>query len=241
MNKKINKLNIILISLNTDTISETLNSIYIQTYTNLEIFIITYKENFRFNKFNKHKCNIIKLHTGDCVFNKLISLSASLSGDFITFMNSYDINAPKRFEKQILFMKSNKNINICSCLETSIDNDIYKIQCLDESNKFITGDNINSIINASYLPLDLYTFIFRKSFFTKLLYYSTYYSFTSEIDLILYFLRFEKINKVPEILYYVKNPRIPYNESLNYYDGPNTTNKLAIFNENKIINNIDYL
>ena len=86
-------------------------------------------------------------------------------------MNSSDINAFERFEKQILFMNLN-NLNICSCLEMPLHNNIQQKQALIESNNFITSDDINSVISASYLPLDLYTFVFRKSFFIKILYYS---------------------------------------------------------------------
>ncbi len=233
------KLSVILIALNSNDISTTLDSILNQSYANLEVFIITSKRYFNVFKSNKYKCCVIEVTDTDSIFNKLISLSTLLSGDFITFMNNSDINAPRRFEKQILFMNLN-NANICSCLEMPIDNDTFKNQALSESNNFVTSNDINFVVSASYLPLDLYTFIFKKSFFYKLLHYSKYYSFTSEIDLILYFLHFENINKVPEILYYVKNPRIPYNESLNYYLGPNTQNKLAIFNENKTLDNQYY-
>lgn len=234
-----NKLSIILIALNNDDISITLNSIFNQTFIALDVFILTTKIPINMPKENKNNCHIIKITDKDSVFDKLISLSVSLSGDFITFMNNSDINAPKRFEKQISFMNLN-NVNICSCLEMPIDNNICKREALSESNNFISSDDINFVISASYLPLDLYTFIFKKSFFVKILYYSKYYFFESEIDLILYFLRFEKISKVPEILYYVKNCRIPYDECLNYHQGLNTTNKLAIFNENKTLDSQDY-
>ncbi|MDO4536364.1 MAG: glycosyltransferase [Clostridium perfringens] len=234
-----NKLSIILIALNNDDISDTLDDIFKQNYANLEVFIITSKKYFNISKYNKYKCCVLEVNDTDSVFNKLISLSTSLSGDFITFMNSLDINAPKRFEKQILFMNSN-NVNICSCLEMPIDDDTCKNEALSESNNFVTSDDINFVISASYLPLDLYTFVFRKNFLNKILHYSSYYFFTSEIDLILYFLRFENISKVPEILYYVKKSRIPYDECLNYYLGPDTKNKLALFNKNNILNSQYY-
>ena len=234
-----NKLSIILIALNNHDISATLNSIFNQTFINLEVFILTSKLTLNIPKAEKNKCHIIKINDTACVFNKLISLSIKLSGDFITFMNNSDINIPKRFEKQIAFMNLN-NINISSCLEMPVNSNTCKSEDLSESNNFITSNDINFVISASYLPLDLYTFVFKKSFFTKISHYSKYYFFASEIDLILYFLRFENISKVPEILYYVKNSRIPYDECLNYHEGINTTNKLAIFNENRTLNNQDY-
>lgn len=60
--------------------------------------------------------------------------------------------------------------------------------------------------------------------------------------LILYFISyvFEKISKVPEILYYVQKSRLPHKECLNYCESPRTTNKLAIFNRNKILDNQSY-
>lgn len=232
------KLSVILID-NCDNIDKSLNNILDQSFTNLEVFIVTCKGHFNILEPNNNKIHVVKVSHKDSIFNKLISLSASLPGDFITFMNSSDINTLDRFEKQILFMNLN-NMNICSCLEMPLNNNMHKKQVSDESNNFVTSADINSIISASYLPLDLYTFVFKKSFFTKILYYSNYYFFTSEIDLILYFLRFENISKVPEILYYVNTPRIPYDESLNYYLGPNTTNKLAIFNNDKTLDNQYY-
>ena len=236
----VSKLSIILIAFNYDTIYDSLNSIFNQTFTNLEVFIITSKKYFNIPKFNGDKCHVIEVNDKDPIFNKLVSLSISLSGDFITFMNGEDINDCKRFEKQISFMNLNKNINISSCLEMPINNDISVETALNEANNFVTSTDINFVTAASYLPLDLYTFVFKKSFLIKILYYSSYYFFTCEIDLILYFLRFEKISKVPEVLYYVKNSRIPYAESLNYYQGPNTTNKLGIFNENNVLDNQCY-
>ena len=233
-----NKLSIILIH-NCNNIDNSLNNIFNQTFINFEVFIITYTKNLKLPKLTENKIHIIEPYNNFSIFNELISLSASLPGDFITFMNSSDINAFERFEKQILFMNLN-NLNICSCLEMPLHNNIQQKQALIESNNFITSDDINSVISASYLPLDLYTFVFRKSFFIKILYYSSYYFFTSEIDLILYFLRFENISKIPEVLYYVDNPKIPYDECLNYYLGPNTSNKLAIFNENKTLDNQYY-
>ena len=236
----INKLSVILIIFNDNNIHNTLNSINNQTFTNWEVFIITLKKSFTITEAKNNKYHIIEIDNKSSIFNILIPLSASLPGNFITFINDCDINDPKRFEKQISFMNSNNFINICSCLEMPLYNDMYNKQVLSESNNFINADQINSAISASYVPLDLYTFVFRKSFLLKIYCYSNYYSFNSELDLILYFLRFEKINKLPEILYYVNEPRLPYDECINYCESPNTSNKLAIFNSNKILDNQCY-
>ena len=233
----INKLSVILIIFNDNNIHNTLNSINNQTFTNWEVFIITLKKSFTITEAKNNKYHIIEIDNKSSIFNILIPLSASLPGNFITFINDCDINDPKRFEKQISFMNSNNSINICSCLETPLYNDMYKKQVLTESNNFINSDHINSVISASYVPLDLYTFVFRKSFLIKICCYSNYYFFNSELDLILYFLRFEKISKLPEILYYVNEPRLPYDECVNYCESANTTNKLAIFNKNKVLDN----
>lgn len=233
------KLNILLIALDNTDLSNTLTSISKQTFTNWELFIITFEKTDNISNIIKNKYQIIEINEKTSIFNFLLSFSSSLSGDFITLMANCDINDPKRFEKQISFMNSN-NLNICSCLEASMNNNIYEKEALIESNKFIDSDNINSVISASYLPLDLYTFVLRKNFLIDILPYCTHCIFDSEIDLILYFLRFEKISKVPEILYYVQKSRLPYKECLNYCESPRTTNKLAIFNRNKILDNQSY-
>ncbi|WP_322019916.1 glycosyltransferase [Clostridium butyricum] len=233
------KLNILLIALDNTDLSDTLTSISKQTFTNWELYIITFEKINNISNIIKDKYQIIKINEKTSIFNFLLSFSSSLSGDFIALIANCDINDPKRFEKQISFMNSN-NLNICSCLEASMNNNIYEKEALIESNKFIDSDNINSVISASYLPLDLYTFVLRKSFLIDILPYCTHSIFDSEIDLILYFLRFEKISKVPEILYYVQKSRLPYKECLNYCESPLTTNKLAIFNRNKILDNQSY-
>lgn len=236
----INNLNIFLIDINDIDITETLNSIYNQTFSNWDLFILTNKNYSKlFNIISKNKCHIIKVTKEDFSFNALIFLTALIPGDYITFLNNGDTLEPERFEKQIAFMNSN-NVNISSCLENIISDNIYEKNIINDSNNFITADSVNEAISASYVPLDLYTFILKKDFLYKIFPYAVYYFFTSELDLILYFLRFENISKIPEILYYAKDLRLPYNECLNYYDAPDTTNKLALFNQNKILDNQEY-
>lgn len=181
------KLNILLIALDNTDLSNTLTSISKQTFTNWELFIITFEKTDNISNIIKNKYQIIEINEKTSIFNFLLSFSSSLSGDFITLMANCDINDPKRFEKQISFMNSN-NLNICSCLEASMNNNIYEKEALIESNKFIDSDNINSVISASYLPLDLYTFVLRKTF--SLIYYLIVLIVFSIQKLILYFISY---------------------------------------------------
>ena len=165
-----NKLSIILIH-NCNNIDNSLNNIFNQTFINFEVFIITYTKNLELPKLTENKIHIIEPYNNFSIFNELISLSASLTGDFITFMNSSDINAFERFEKQILFMNLN-NLNICSCLEMPLHNNIQQKQALIESNNFITSDDINSVISASYLHLCLEKAFLLKYYITQVIIFS---------------------------------------------------------------------
>lgn len=235
----INNLNIFLIDINHIDIYETLKSIYNQTFNNWNLFILTNKNYSELFNISKDRYHIIKVTKENFSFNALILLAALIPGDYITFINNGDIIEPERFEKQISFMNFN-NINISSCLEGIISDDIYEKNIINDSNKFITGHSINEAIKASYVPLDLYTFILKRDFLYKIYPYAVHYVFSCELDLILYFLRFENISKIPEILYYAKDLRLPYNECIDYYEAPDTTNKLALFNQNKVLDNQEY-
>ena len=105
------KLNILLIALDNTDLSNTLTSISKQTFTNWELFIITFEKTDNISNIIKNKYQIIEINEKTSIFNFLLSFSSSLSGDFITLMANCDINDPKRFEKQISFMNSN-NLNI---------------------------------------------------------------------------------------------------------------------------------
>ena len=96
--------------------------------------------------------------------NKLINpyiifeIMTIINGEYVAILNSYDICREDRFSSQIKLLNENDSIQIVSCLEKSLKGE--ESLC----NIFITAEDIDKAISAYYLPLNLYTFLFRRTF-----------------------------------------------------------------------------
>ena len=96
-------------------ISDSVNSILKQTYRNIELIIIddgsTDSTVDILNDFSDERIKIVSRENKGLIFslNEGISLA---KGSFIARMDADDISAPDRIEKQLNFLKENKDINI---------------------------------------------------------------------------------------------------------------------------------
>lgn len=166
-----------------------------------------------------------------------------INGEYVAILNSYDICREDRFSSQIKLLNENDSIQIVSCLEKSLKGE--ESLC----NIFITAEDIDKAISAYYLPLNLYTFLFRRTF---LLYISKLVTILDsciiskkkeykEESFILQFLKYTKIEKVADALYitrysrHIKNKRKISDYSLN------SSNPLYVYNKNKYIERRKYL
>tara|TARA_B100001750_G_C15349286_1_gene516310 strand:- start:9 stop:842 length:834 start_codon:yes stop_codon:yes gene_type:complete len=112
---------------NADTISETMDSIFNQTYSDFDIFCVddastdetlTILEGYarkdsRLNIIRNEKCNGLAANL-NVMLNKA-------SGDYIARMDGDDICLPTRFEKQIAFMEANPKTDILGTAAIVID------------------------------------------------------------------------------------------------------------------------
>lgn len=213
-----------------------LTNIRSQSLKNWELFLlIKSKDLISIEPLNDNNIKIVELASDANLANCLLSILPSFKGDLIVILNSSDINHYKRLEIQSSFMKKDKSISICSCLEMPLYNQSNLSRDSDDSNKFIKKDEIDFAVLGGYIPLDVYTFMIRKDFLIPLSNFFPNHNLDTNLDLILFFLNYTAIEKVPEVLYYFKNPRIPYPENIIMDNSLNSLNKISVFNRNKSI------
>lgn len=237
-----NIISLVIIVDNIDNFHKVLTNINSQSIKNLELFILVKSKYLTSIKLLQDtKLKIIEMNDTDTLISYLISIISNSKGDLFTILNSSDINHYKRFEIQSYFMKENPSFSICSCLELPLFTDSNLLINSYDSNKFAKENEIDFAVLAGYIPLDLYTFMIRKDFFISLSKFLPNYNLDSELDLILYFLRYTSIEKIPKVLYYFKNSRIPYKENIIMDNSLNSLNKISIFNRNKSIEYRNFL
>ena len=61
-------------------------------------------------------------------------------------------------------MQQNSSLSICSCLELPLTSKSKLKNISNESNNFITANEIDFATLGGYVPLDIYTFMIRKNF-----------------------------------------------------------------------------
>lgn len=229
-------LSLILLVFNIDNLSTTLDNIKNQLIKDWELYIIVNESLVdSLFKYQDSRINIVTSFEDSNLLNCIKYILPNLKGKYICILNNEDISDITRFDKQINYL-NNTTASIVSCLHMPLYKNKTYIKNAIISNKFIDESDIDNGILGGFLSLDLYTFLIKKSFLNKINKFLFYYSFESEIDLILYFLRYTKISKVNHVLYYCREERIPYKESLYYDYNLNSTNKLVQFNLNNSLN-----
>ncbi|MGL5615046.1 MAG: glycosyltransferase [Sarcina sp.] len=215
--------------------TESLNSIINQSYKNWEAFLFT-SVDLKVSLPSKFK--IINLKE-ELSFSAFLTFSLSISnGEFISLLNLEDIISEKKLEQQLKFILKN-DLNLCSCLECPF----LEIKQNNKSiiaNEFTKKADIDFAISAGYIPINFYTLLIRKSYlvkFKKLL----DKDIRNPLEFLLLLFKYDSIEKVPEVLYFYKKNQITYEKNLNMDNSLKTTNKIALFNRNKFLENRGYL
>ncbi|MBU3132934.1 glycosyltransferase [Clostridium gasigenes] len=219
-----------------------LKNITSQSLINWELFLIFKSKDLNIiTPLSDSRIHIVERKDETSLINCLLTLFPHFEGDLIAILNSSDIQHHKRLERQSSFMKQNSSLSICSCLELPLTSKSKLKNTSNDSNNFITANEIDFATLGGYVPLDIYTFMMQKSFLLSITKFLLNYSLDTELDFILYLLRYTSIEKIPEVLYYFRNARIPYPESIMMDNSLNSSNKISIFNTNKCIEYRNYL
>lgn len=109
-------------------IREALDSILGQTYQSFELFIVndrstdnTYNIITEYQKRSPKKIHLIHLKKRQGAFGAMNLAMKHIKGDFIAPMDSDDISAPERIEKEVEFMKENPEIVVAGSFARIID------------------------------------------------------------------------------------------------------------------------
>ena len=171
----------------------------------------------------------------------LSSILSFVKGEFFSIMNYEDTYDNNRFTLQIEFLNTT-DINICSTLISPIDkkNSLH-ISSANDSNRFFLAADIDFSVSSYYIPIDIYTLLIKTSFLKSISHLISANKLLTELDFILFFLRYSAIEKLQNIFYYFKICRIPYDENININNSINSTNKIANYIKNKYIQNRRFL
>lgn len=158
-----NLISLFILATDYNLLNNTLDKLSLNNFKNVELFIINLNHLKNLNNLSylkNLKTTIIDKYNTS-LFNTIFDNLNIANGDFICILNDVDINHRERFISQAEFLNENSNINICSCLEKSISS-----KNLDNnfSNDFISSESIDFAIAASYVPLDLYTFMINERY-----------------------------------------------------------------------------
>ena len=230
------KISLIIINFRSDYLSETYKSVKSQSLNLWDAFILSTAEITNQDILSDSKIQIIYIKNKNFIFKNILNIIQISTGDFLSIITSGDILHKKRLELQSEFIITN-SLNISSCLETQITNpDSEVIQ-----NQFITSQYIDYSCNSGFIPINIYTLMFKKTFLFKIYKILLKSSIKSELDLVLLLLKYTKIEKIPLILHYFKTNIIPYTENLHLDNNFSSSNPINFFIENKFIENRNFL
>jgi len=188
-------------------LSSALDSIFLQSYQNLEIILVNDGStdgscNVAFEAVNKDtRVRYIELAGphGHVAAGRNAGIKIA-SGEYITFQDADDISDQSRIEKQVAFLEKNSEAELVSCLSTDFSDD-GSIERADGGAEFLTSSQIaknlyrcNSIIQACAL--------FRYEVFTRYGLYDEETPYAKDYEYWLRMLRMGAVfHKLPEILY----------------------------------------
>ena len=190
---------------NIDLLNDSLKSLLDQTYKFFEVIVVNdgsleKKKIFEIiKKFKKKKLDIklinIKKNKGvSCALNKGINKS---KGKYISWLSHDDFFHPKKFEKQINFMKK-KKIDVCFTNFYLVNNEKKILKKINYKNLFFESkehilirDNINFC-----------TAIINKKIYKKIGFFDIQKKHTQDYDLLIKIFRSYKIYFINDYLFY---------------------------------------
>lgn len=166
-------------------LKEAVDSVLRQTYKNFEFIIVNdcSKDNslaILKNYEKKHK-NITLISNADNMgLTRNLNLALSIAkGEYIARMDADDISEPTRFEKQRLFLKTHKEVDIIGSFSKNINE--FGVVLGTRT----TPINHNDILNVlpKLCPMSHPTIMFRKSSLEKLCFYNVKYTTSQDYDM----------------------------------------------------------
>ncbi|MGG5460992.1 glycosyltransferase [Clostridium sp. B9] len=205
---------------------------------------------------------VIEVDYGFTIKDMLITGYEISNGKFLCPINYHDILHKERIKRQVELIEKTDS-DIVSSLEIPLNisknilnesipitnikdfefktnnNELY-FSCND-SNKFITKEEIDFACLSSYIPLDLYTFMIKRSFLKKLKIILSKKQLKNELHLILFLLSYTEIEKAKDAFTYIRIARIPHEENINIDNSSSSNNIISVFNRYKTIENRKFL
>ena len=144
-----------------NTLSEAINSIINQSYTDWELIICddgstdaTFEIAKKFRDYFPDKINLIKNEKNFGLPETLNNCLAIANGKYIARMDGDDISLPDRLEKQVRFLESNPDID---CVGTGMTR-------FDDNGDF---DNVFPVLNPDKYTLKLYPLCYHATLMMK--------------------------------------------------------------------------
>lgn len=245
---------------------ENIESIVNQSFNNWELLIFSneteYIKNLIFKILNKNyeiyksRFKFIKTNLNTS-FKDILLISCELcNGKYLCPINYLDVIHKERIANQVKLIDE-KNLNIVSSLELpylikekiliEYNKDKFNLTnfplyfACNDFNKFISAEDIDFACLSSYIPLDLYTFMIKRSFVKKLQNILLKKQIEKDLHLILFFLSYTQIEKAKNAFTYIRFPRIPYEENKHIDNSLLSNNIISFFNKYKTIENRKFL
>lgn len=186
-------------------LSECLNSLYGQTYKNIEVIIVNDgsidgSEKIIDNFYKKYRSNTVVLKnskpsgfTGEVAANQGVSIA---KGVYVARMDADDISFLSRIEKEVNFLEKHKDYFLVSS----------SAEVVNESGKLIgrwdLGKNYNLILKKIFLTNSIVnsSILFRKSEIEKDFYKIKYLGFNDYYTWIYYLSQGKKIHTLKDVL-----------------------------------------
>lgn len=199
-------------------LSDSLNSLCSQTYTNLEIIVVdTSTDNKVYelvSRINDDRIRMIRLESAvglTCAFAEGLSNS---KGVFISRHDPDDISSPTRIEMQVNHLLNNEGVDMVSCLIRCItDESSYRNACTfieKIHNQYTSFEGISHAILNNFVPIVFPTLLIRRELLSKLTIPYQPLGFDDQLDLLLNLIKKGHVEKIDMLLYSYRRHKNAY-------------------------------
>ena len=178
-------------------LQEAIESILNQTFTDFELLILDdgsdHEDTLHVLSDYSQKDKRVKVIPGEhkgigAARNRLLKAA---QGDFFAIMDSDDISLPQRLEKQILFLETEQNIDVCGTY----------FECFPETSICKHKQNVNYLDFLKEMSIGNPTVMFRKKIIEQYnLSYNENISTSEDYEFFSRAIKYVKIANIPEIL-----------------------------------------